>query len=48
MLEQLRNRPEGFVDGERLVAGRPQLLPDQIRPDVNRLGESWSLSVAVP
>ena len=48
MLEQLRDRPEGFVDGERLVAGRPQLLPDQIRPDVNRQGESWSLSVAVP
>ncbi|MDE2896972.1 MAG: hypothetical protein OXO54_01475, partial [Chloroflexota bacterium] len=36
MVEQLRDRPEGFVDGDRLVAGRPQLLPDELRPDLNR------------
>jgi arylsulfatase len=29
LIEQLRNRPEGFTDGERLIAGRPhpKLIP---------------------
>ena len=29
MVDRLRDRPEGFVDGDRLVAGRPhrQMVP---------------------
>jgi hypothetical protein len=35
---ELRSRPEGFADGERLIAGRPhqQLVPQEGAPE-----EGW-------
>ncbi len=37
LIDELRGRPEGFVDGDRLVPGRTEFRPEQLRPELNRV-----------
>ena len=36
LISELRDRPEGYVQDGALVAGRKQLLPHELRPELNR------------
>ena len=35
LISELRDRPEGYVDGGQLVTGRRPFLPDELRPESN-------------
>ena len=36
LVNELRDRPEGYVEVDKLVAGRRPMRPEELRPDVNR------------
>ena len=37
LVDELAGRPEGFVADGRLVAGQPELRPEQLQPATNRM-----------
>ena len=36
LVNELRDRPEGYVEVDKLVVGRRPIRPEELRPDVNQ------------